>query len=563
MKPVDELSSPDSHRAVVQDGLFLSLVVLLSLVLYIKGLGFYYDDYAYLNRLIAANDQSFIGLTQTLYLEEVNTRMRPTEVVYLAGLYWLVGPYPLAYHVANALVLLSGIVLFYFVLREMGQPRLLTLTIPLVYALLPHYSTDRFWVVASPHTLSITLYFLCVYADLRALRDRLAHLWRWKLIGLLSLLGSGLAYEVALPLFVLNPFLIWHRAQQLYGRVLGHQLVRRHLAILLASNLLLVALVLGFKVVATSALAQQTGLQLGVKTSYVQYVGFLVTEAIRINYITYGIGLLYVVWRALQLAPNWMTIIGSGLVGLIIFAYLWHVAKRREASMPSLTSWLGYLMVGLVVFALGYAVFLSTDRIVFSSAGIDNRVAIAAAIGVALSFVGVLGGISALLPSHRCSKVAFCTLVALLCASGCLIINTVAAFWMTAYRQQQDILADLLTHVPVLPKGTTLILDGVCPEIGPAVIFKSHYDVTGALIMAYGDASLRADVATPSFTLEKQGLTIRQTLYPYDERLLLYNFERQTLHPMTDRDTASHYAQTFNSDRDCPPGSWGWRTGRP
>lgn len=108
--------------------------------------------------------------------------------------------------------------LFYITLRELGQPRLLTLTVPLVYVLLPHYSTDRFWIAAFQANLSIALYFLSLYADLRVLQAQAARMWTWKLLSIACLLGSTLAYEVVLPLFLLNVVLVWYRARKLHGQ---------------------------------------------------------------------------------------------------------------------------------------------------------------------------------------------------------------------------------------------------------------------------------------------------------------------------------------------------------
>src|SRR5262245_29289680 len=106
MKQSDGLNFPCSRKAVVQDCLFLSLIFVLSLILYIKCLGFYLDDYAFLKQFITSNDQSVLGLNQALYSGLVSTHLRPVGNFFLAGQYWLFGPYPLAYHIVRAVVLL-------------------------------------------------------------------------------------------------------------------------------------------------------------------------------------------------------------------------------------------------------------------------------------------------------------------------------------------------------------------------------------------------------------------------------------------------------------------------
>ncbi len=224
---------PFGTRVALQDCLFLSLIVLVFVVLYIKDLGLYSDDWHFLGLLSNSNDQSLFALIGSVFPD---TRLRPIESLYAAGLYWLFGIRPLEYHIVNALVFTVTILFFYLSLNEMLKMRLFTIAIPLVYALLPHYSSNRFWFIAYVINLSIGLYLLSLYSDLRALRARRGHIWRWKLLGVLALLCSLLGYEVAVPLFLLNPFLVWWRARQLYDPTSDKELVRKTFLLSLTSN---------------------------------------------------------------------------------------------------------------------------------------------------------------------------------------------------------------------------------------------------------------------------------------------------------------------------------------
>lgn len=539
-----------------QDCLFLSLVVLLSILLYVHKLGFYSDDWAFLGAFSTSKDQSLIGLFWSCY--DNWSRMRPAQILYLSGLYWLFGSYPLGYHLVNAAVLLSGIVLFYLVLRELGQPRVLSLAVPVVYALLPHYSTDRFWVAASPVTLSMTLYFLSLYGDLRALHSQLARIWGWRIISVLSLLGSTLTYEVALPLFFLNPLLVWYRGRQLYGVVSNEQLSRPNLAVPLVINLLALASVIVFKKLTTVRVGN-----LGLK-EHIDWFTQLIMDAIGVGYGDYGLKLPYMVLRIFHDYPDWTLFATGGFLGLIIFGYIYRVANRSKAELPSQAKMLSLVFWGLVVFGLGYAIFLTNENAEISLAGINNRISIAAAVGVALSLVGALGSVSTLLPLRRVHKHLFCALVALLCTSGFLITNTLASFWIVAYLKEQAILADIRQHFPTLPSGSTLILDGICPYIGPAIIFESNWDLEGALEMFYHDDTLRADVVTRNLKVEEDGLSTLlydtiYTHYPYNEKLFVYHVGRKMSYRLTDVKVARLYFQTFDPDHSsgCPRGKEG------
>lgn len=84
-----------SARNALKDCIFLSLVVALSLVLYVQGLGFYSDDWILLVMFVSSDDQSLSGLFQTVYLAQPWARMRPVQLFYMAGLYRSFGLNPL------------------------------------------------------------------------------------------------------------------------------------------------------------------------------------------------------------------------------------------------------------------------------------------------------------------------------------------------------------------------------------------------------------------------------------------------------------------------------------
>src|SRR5437868_3232312 len=149
----------DSMRfsSTAQDCFFLSLVVLLSLVLYVWGLGFYSDDWIFLEYLSTSADQSLSGLFQLL-MRNPHEWMRPAQLPYL---------------------------------------------------------------------------------------------WSWKLLSILSLLSSILAYEVVLPLFLFNLVLVWYRGRQLYGAIVEKYLRPANLVALLGINLLAIFAATVFKLLTT------------------------------------------------------------------------------------------------------------------------------------------------------------------------------------------------------------------------------------------------------------------------------------------------------------------------
>jgi len=538
-------------RAALQDCLFLSLIVQLSLILYVRGLGFYGpDDWEILALFYTSSDQSFSGLVRSVFDAMPHAHMRPVQILFFAELYRLFGFHPLGFHLANAALFNATILLFYLALRELGLSRLLTLTVPLVYALLPHYSTNRFWSLAGMAIFpSMALYFLSLYSDLKALRAQSWHLWGWKLLSILSLFGSALSYEVVLPLFLLNLLLVWYCARKLRGAAPGKRMPWVNLSVLMMSNFFALVLVIGFKALVTTRTAMNR--------SFVSHVNFLVDGATSIFYGIhgYGLGLPLVVSRILRFYFDGAIFAISGAAGLAIFIYLYHVTSRAKTELPGKAIWFKLIASGVLVFGLGYAIFLTNAQILFSKTSIFNRTAIAAAVGMAMQLVGGLGWASTLFPSYSLRRISFCVLVALLCVSGFLINNTIASFWVAASRQQQEILTDIRDHVPTLPAGSTLILDGTCSYIGPGIVFESAWDLRGALRIICGDANLQADVVSPRLTIGEQGLstyiyspTYYTKNYPYHEKLFLYNFGRKEIYQLKDAATAQHYFQTLSQN---------------
>ncbi|HEY9635328.1 MAG TPA: hypothetical protein V6D14_18135 [Coleofasciculaceae cyanobacterium] len=538
----------------VRDAMFLGAVLLLSIILYLPGLGFYSDDWDFLWRFSKSTDNSLIELFGSAYLPDV--RMRPVQILYFTILYSLFGVQPLGYHLVNAVMLVLGVVLFYLVFLELTQNRTLALAVSLIYGLLPHYSTHRFWFAAFQGNLSMTLYFLSLYCDLKILQVQLKSLWVWKILSVVSLLGSTLSYELFMLLFLLNPLLVSYQKYKLRGMPSGEQLPRLKWVVLIWSNLFVLVLVLVFKKLTTSRLADSG---LVSKEWFIQLLG----EIIVISYGDYGIGLPNIIWQIIQNYPNLTVFLVAVLLNLIILRYFNRITSQLTVPLPRRASMLKLVACGLIVFVLGYAIFVTNYNAIATSTGIGNRISIAAAVGVAISLGGILGLVSALLPSYSLRRQFFCVSVALLCTSGFLINNTIASFWIDAYRQNQEVLADIRQQFPSLPPESTLILDQVCPYVGPAVVFESFWDLRGALRRLYQEPSLQADIVTPNLEVKEDELhtTIYNSVrrYPY-KNIFIYNFSRKTSHQITNAKDANFYFQTVNPDysSNCPPGQAGY-----
>lgn len=555
-----------AQRECVMDCAFLAAVVALSFVTYISSVGFYSDDWSALGWISVSSDQSVLGRIDAVLGPIV--RQRPMQAILIGINYSLFGDDPLGPHLVNGGLLIAATLFFYLALRELRLTRQLALAIPVVYALLPHYSTVRFWALSPPIALSMSMYFLSLLADLRAAQATGSRTAIWKTLAIVALLVSTLAYEVALPFFLLNAVLVWFVARK-RGRTAGASppLYARHTWLALCTLLVLIPVV-WFKLATTIRLPHTSKLQI-VEDILPRIVrrgfgandyGLNVWRAIDVHVGTYGLELPRIVWRAVRDYPDVARLTIALLIGAFVMWYLQWVGRRTE--QPTRRQATALVAAGFLVYCLGYSIFLSSWAVQFSATGLANRTAAAAAVGIAMCFVGAAGWGSSLLRSGTGRRWTFAALVGALSMSWALIVSTIGAFWTEAYVMEKRVLARIQAAAPSLPRGSTLLLDGVCPYHGPAIVFESNWDLAGALMMIYRDAELRADVVTPRLEVGDEGLRTSlygvTSVYPY-RNLSIYDDATGRLHLIRDAGHARAYFSTSNPDRGrrCPKGSEG------
>jgi len=543
------------------DALVLALLVAFSTVRYVTGLGFYSDDWAFLQLMYSSPDQSFGGLVSALYRGDVVIQQRPVQVVFLAALYALFDLNPLGYHLANSCVLIAMAVTFYLILRELRVGRLLAFSIPVTYALLPHYSTDRFWVAAFQAPLSILFYFLSLYAALRSERSHRGSAAAWVIASAVSAAASVLAYEVTLPLLLLTPAVVglYRYTRPDHG---SRQRVCTAVPWLLT---VATAIALGAAVAFKLWVSVRVGV--GVEGGLVPHAAWLATGALQLNFGTYGVGLPYLVLWIGRFSRDWPTIVLSGVCFGLIYWYVLHLVRQERSPMVHVRSSryaTVFVIVGFVVFGLGYVIFLSSGDVWFTSTSLGNRINIAAAIGVATCFIGTIGWTINLVPCMVWRERLMAGSVAMLCGVGILITNTLGGFWVDAYQQQERITANVVSQLGELPPQRILLLDGVCLERGGAYVFTGQRDLAGRLRIIYDDPSLWATAPSQPPVLEEDYLvvhTYETDVYSYDDKLVVYDYRTGRVYPLSSREVAQQYYDTlgFNHERECPPGfAWGW-----
>lgn len=525
------------------DYVVLAAVALLPTASYLSRLGIYADDWGFFARFRANGDRTLVDLLRT-FDSFPRTRSRPVMQLYEAGMFRLFGFHHLGYYFVNTLVFFASAVLLYRCLRLILRERFIALVIPIAFIVLPNYSGARFVPCAFAIGLSMALLFLNLYALLKAVASTKL-LRRWAVISIAALVTSCLAYEVALPLFVLNFLVAWKFERK---KPVSDRLQPRAVWLLLVLNAMALVAVTVFKKLTT--------------TRYHGFasVGTVIQGAVKIHFYQFGLRLPVVVAKSVLVYWNPARFAIALFFGVFLSWYLWRIQHDSDCSWD-LKKALRLTAFGFLVFAGGHAIFLvSAGETGFTATGFESRTAIAASLGMAIILAGAAMCIGLLMGSYR--KLMTALLIASLCACELLVTSTIGSFWAVAAERQQSVLNSIRHDIPVLPPHSVLLLDGVCPYIGPGIVFEGGNDMSGSLQLLYHDPSLRGDVVTSRLQVHQDKIETRiyrhVRYYPYGPNLKLYDFRSKRVYPLLDlTETLRHFTMMGPVHTFCPEGNEG------
>lgn len=549
-----------SIRPEITDCVVLFCVNVFSTLSYLFRLGFYSDDWAYQGVLAHSSARGIGAMLKELLKVDQGLLIRPVQIAYLVLGFKAFGRHATPYHLVNSVVLGLVTVFLYLVLTELRTGRWLAFVVAVVFGLLPHYSTDRFWIASQQATLSMAFAFLGIYALLRSVRPKEESSRKWAVLAVLALALSILSYEVALGLIVVTLGMIGlvryigtHAPSRSAFRSLG--------GVIGASVVLLLIGIIKIRMQERITFNSHHFL------AFLPRLGGLVwhaaVQAVEFNLWTYGVrmpAVLISLYRhsALSLAA----VCSASIIALLVAVYLWRCMGRF--TIPDRRACLRLVAIGFLLFALGYGLFFPYADTDFSSTGVDNRVAIASALGVPCVLAGILGLAFSILKSQVARSRACAVAIGLICGANCLVVNGLSFFWVEAGSQQSAILRTIASSVRSLPSGSVLLLDGFCRYIGPGIVFETDWDSTGAIRLLLGDNSLTGDVVSPNLRL--RDATVQTTIYggeegnyPYGNHLFVFNMQRKTLTSWPSKEVAIANLGATNPSQDsgCPAGKEG------
>lgn len=551
----------DRARAVLvasmaRDRLFLAIILLLSTSNYLLHLGFYSDDWAFFATLFFSADQSPSGLYAAINFWDY--LLRPFLWWLLVVEYKLFGLDPTGYHVVNALLIALGAALVYQTARSLRQSPTLAMAVALIYVFLPHHSTIRFWICTQQANVSLCLYLASVCFDLKAARSGTGQMILFKAASIACLIASSLFYELLLPAFIVTAlFIYWLAGSQSWSRASAEPRKQR----ILLMSLVTIGVVVAVILVKTAASGRAPADPTWYLSWYASWMIELLQRAFAVGYYEQIFLLPQKIVLIIGHHARWTDLLLLALIAGGGFGYLFRSAGTQNSDLIGRRGTYAYMILGIALFVAGQTLTFVDPSV----GGINNRTANAASLGLAISLVGVASLLASWAP-RGWARAVFCALVMFVVSGGFLMIAAFANSWTHSYNQQIAILADIRRDIPVLAEGSSLILDGVCPNTGPAIVFDSTWDLSSALAIMYGHPYIRAEIATSAISIEDGGLRIHsgtgsydsESLYPYDH-LTVYHFGLKKVFALTDRESARVYFDTLGADlaTRCPPSKSG------
>ncbi len=138
------------------------------------------------------------------------------------------------------------------------------------------------------------------------------------------------------------------------------------------------------------------------------------------------------------------------------------------------------------------------------------------------------------------------------------MVGGIAFFWSDAASRQAEILSTVAANVRSLSQGSVVLLDGICRYSGPAVVFETNWDSTGAIQLKLDSYTLKSDVVSPQIELQDRTVNTmtgeNEGSFPYGDHLFVFNVKRQTLTNWPSKEAADNYlrAEYPDGNSGCP-----------
>lgn len=459
-----------------------STLLLLGLLLFLPHIlhgGFYLDDWSDAAGTLYPPGGSGVGAAFS-FANDLLSSCRPVLILFIPLKYLIFGTdveYLLTLSVVLA-VLAAG--LMYAVLRVLKVPWYHAWVISALTIAYPWFDSTRFWESANPITLAVVFAFAGLWMALVGLSR---HSWQFHAGAALLYLLSMLSYEVTLPFIAM--------AGVLYTARNGWRAARFRWA----TDLVMVGIAGLWNRTHTPKEVSSLSDNLSHLEQIIRQGGELLARTL------FPVGI----------DPHTSTML-AGLAVVFaagIAAYALLPGARTAKSGWGLRGWLLLGASGLLIAALGWAVFIPADPYYTPSVfGVTNRVNGFAGFGLVLVVYAALGivgyAVGRLVKGIPwITAVTTLSLAVMLGAAYVHVLERHSGLWRDAYRHEVTTIERIHSAFPRLPDGTTVFAANYPTNVTLGVtIFATTWDLDGMVKLTYENRTLRAYPITEELPLE-------------------------------------------------------------
>jgi hypothetical protein len=446
--------------------LFLAFVAfgVLSSAVYgphvIRG-GWYYDDWDFIAHIDLARGA---GLGAAMRAAG-DISYRPTFCAVFFLMYLVGGTGQAAYLLFGLVAAGANGLLLYLVLRRIGIALLIAAAAGVVLVVVPAVDAARLWAAAMPSGIAIAIYLggvLCALRGLDAAGPRARVTWHVAALALYAV--AAFMSELVIPLIALSPVLYAIHAGRRKAVVRG------------PGDVAVAAVALVYMAVVVPDIRPAEG-----SLSYLLDRAAQVLSA-GLPVLRDQLPLASVLW-----GPVGVMLL-SAAAGGIAGARLWREAR---AELVLAAAGFAFMVAGVVMLLPAEPYYVPR------TAGVGDRLAIAAAPGFSALFAGVAAltarGLSALVqrPRARVALLAGITVV----TSATMAVEELRAQapWADSWKQSQNVLSAVRHALPELPRGAAVVTFRHATLLpGDTPVFLGPADLQGALRLTYRDETIVA-----------------------------------------------------------------------
>ena len=461
--------------------------------------GFYLDDWITLN-LIHWGPHSLFSAFHHYLLSDPRVVVRPVEAFFYVIEYFAFGLKPIGYHLVNAGLEIASAFFLYVALFELTRKSALSLVAALILIAYPNHDVTHYWATCSSENVSLALSMASLALSTKAaMYSKIKYFY----LSLVCFLLSIFCYETFLPLISLNALFGFIVLRQ---KISTPEALKRCALFCLPFAISVVCLLIYSRVLAPMlAPAQVHAVHFDFKN-----IISVVVEGVRINCPPYSIQFFsaraYEAFENASAKTLWGTF---ATIAVVIVAAIFVLTESATQSQAENRQPIVLLPIGLLTIIASYTIFGLNPEYFPTFQTIVNRINEGAAVGIAITFAGLLAIIFQVLAKgagRNIKTLIVATVLIPLLGLSFLADRGYARPWILSWYTQKVIQDSLKAHAAEFRAGDSIIFAN-CPRyVMWSPLFDGVWDFQPMLQLTLKSRDIKGGVVSERMELQNNQL---------------------------------------------------------